>query len=188
MEVLSSGVISSAERSQASAGLEASREAFLEATKGLSPTQWGFQPSIGQWSIAECCEHVAIVEARALKRIAAEAQQAAAEPSKRAQVKFADDAIVPTALNRANRLQAPEYLLPTHRETPENLVKDVLQHRADTLAFVTSTKDNLRAHFLEHPLLGVLDTYQWELHISGHMRRHTAQIVEIKSDPRFPKE
>lgn len=95
---------------------------------------------------------------------------------------------MPTALNRANRLQAPERLLPTHRETPENLVKDFLQRRADTLAFVTSTKDSLRAHFLEHPLLGVLDTYQWVLLISGHMRRHTAQIVEIKSDPRFPKE
>jgi uncharacterized damage-inducible protein DinB len=188
MEAFSNGAISSAERSRASAELEASREAFLEATKGLSAEQWKFQPSPGQWSIAECCEHMAIVEARALKRIAAEAQQAPADPSKRAQVKCADDAIVPTALNRANRLQAPEHLLPTHRETPENLVKELLQHRANTLAFVGSTQDNLRAHFLDHPLLGVLDTYQWVLLISGHMRRHTAQIVEIKNDPRFPKE
>lgn len=124
----------------------------------------------------------------ALKRIAAEVLQAPADPTKRAQVKLTDDAIVPTALNRANRLQAPEHLLPTQRETPENLVKELLQHRANTLAFVGSTQENLRAHFLEHPLLGVSDTYQWVLLISGHMRRHTAQVEEIKSDPRFPKE
>lgn len=188
MEALSSSAISSLERSRAVTELEASREAFLEATSRLSTAQWSFQPSAGQWSIAECCEHVAIVEARALKRIAAEAQQAPADPGKRAQVKFADEAIVPTALNRSNRLQAPEHLLPTRRAGPENPVKDVLQHRANTLAFVGSTQDNLRGHFLEHPLLGVLDAYQWVLLVSGHMRRHTAQIEEIKSDPRFPKE
>jgi uncharacterized damage-inducible protein DinB len=187
MEAVSSNAISSAERSRASAELESSREALLQATKDLSTAQWSFQPTPGQWSIADCCEHLAIVEGRALKRIVAEMQQAPADSSKRAQVKFADDAIVPGALNRANRLQAPEHLLPTHRDTPENLRKELLQHRANTLAFVSSTPDNLRAHFLEHPLFGLLDTYQWVLLISGHMRRHTAQIEEIKSDPRFPK-
>lgn len=65
---------------------------------------------------------------------------------------------------------------------------DVLEQRANTLAFVGATQDNLRAHFLKHPILGGLDRYQWVLLISGHMRRHTAQIGEIKSDPRFPKE
>jgi DinB superfamily len=188
MEALSNGGISLAERSRASAELEASREEFLQATKGLSAAQWRFQPSPERWSIAECCEHLAIVEARALKRIAAAVQQASTDSSTRAQVKLADDAIVPSALSRANRLQAPKPLLPTHRETPDNFVQELLQQRCNTLAFVGSTQDNLRAHFLEHPLLGMLDTYQWVLLISGHMRRHTAQIEEIKSDPRFPKQ
>ncbi|HUN63610.1 MAG TPA: DinB family protein [Candidatus Sulfotelmatobacter sp.] len=188
MEALSNSAISLAERSRASAELEASRDEFLRATKGLSAAQWGFQPSPERWSIADCCEHVAIVEARALKRIAAAVQQAPADPSERAQIKLADDAIVPSALSRTNRLQAPEALLPTRRETPDNFVQELLQLRSNTLAFVGSTQDNLRAHFLEHPLLGTLDTYQWVLLISGHMRRHAAQIEEIKSDPRFPKQ
>jgi uncharacterized damage-inducible protein DinB len=188
MEARSSRAISSVERSRAIAELESSRDALLQATQSLSAAQWKFQPTAGQWSIAECCEHVAIVEARALKRIMAEAQQPDADPSKRAQVKLADEAIVPTTLNRAHRFQAPEPLLPMRQDTPEKLRKDVLEHRASTLAYVGSTQDSLRAHFLEHPILGVLDTYQWVLLVSGHMRRHTAQIVEIKSDPRFPKE
>jgi len=187
MEGLSNNALSPVERSRAVAELEASREAFLEATQNLPAAQWKFQPSAGQWSIAECCEHMAIVEARALGRIVAETQQTPADPSKRAQVKLADDAIVPAALNRTNRLQAPEHLLPAQRETPEKMVSDLLQHRAKTLAFVGSTQSNLRSHFLVHPLLGVLDTYQWVLLISGHMRRHTAQIAEIKSDSRFPQ-
>jgi uncharacterized damage-inducible protein DinB len=188
MEALSSSAISPLERSRAVAELESSRDELLEATQSLSAAQWKFRPFAGQWSIAECCEHVALVEARALGRIVAEVRQGNTDLSKRAQVKFADDEIVPTALNRANRLEAPEPLLPTQRETPANLRKDVLEHRANTLAFVGATQDNLRAHFLKHPILGVLDTYQWVLLVSGHMRRHTAQIVEIKSDPRFPKE
>ena len=29
--------------------------------------------------------------------------------------------------------------------------------------------------------------YQWILLTSAHMRRHTAQILEVKADPNFPK-
>jgi len=32
-----------------------------------------------------------------------------------------------------------------------------------------------------------LDTYQWILLTSAHMRRHTAQILEVKADPNFPE-
>lgn len=188
METLSRSAISPVERSRTVAELEASGDAFLEATHNLSAAQWSFQPAAGQWSIAECCEQVGIVEARALNRIAGEMQQVPADSSKRTQVRFADDAIVPTALNRTNRFQALDPLLPTQREAPEKVRQDVVEHRTRTLAYLASTPDNLRAHFLAHPMLGVLDTDQRVRLISVHMRRHTAQIAEIKSNPRFPME
>ena len=52
-----------------------------------------------------------------------------------------------------------------------------------------STQDDLRDHFRDHPVpaIGTLDAYQWILLISGHTRRHTAQILEVKADPNFPK-
>jgi len=37
------------------------------------------------------------------------------------------------------------------------------------------------------PAIGTLDGYQWILLISGHERRHTLQILEVKADPNFPK-
>jgi hypothetical protein len=40
---------------------------------------------------------------------------------------------------------------------------------------------------MDHPVFKTLDTYQWLLLISAHMRRHTLQIVEVKADPNFPK-
>jgi len=49
------------------------------------------------------------------------------------------------------------------------------------------TKDDLRNHFAESPL-GLMDTYQVLIFLSGHTARHTAQIAELKSNPGFPKQ
>ena len=52
---------------------------------------------------------------------------------------------------------------------------------------VKETKDDLRGHGMPHPVLKTLDGYQWVLLIAGHSARHTAQIDEVKADPKFPK-
>ena len=38
-----------------------------------------------------------------------------------------------------------------------------------------------------HPEMGVMDGYQWLLLIAAHCERHTAQILEIKAMPGYPK-
>jgi len=38
-----------------------------------------------------------------------------------------------------------------------------------------------------NPVFQTIDTYQWMLLISAHMWRHTAQFLEVKADPNFPK-
>lgn len=50
-----------------------------------------------------------------------------------------------------------------------------------------AAQEDLRDHFMDHPVFKTLDTYQWILLTSAHMRRHTAQILEVKADPNFPK-
>jgi hypothetical protein len=54
---------------------------------------------------------------------------------------------------------------------------------------VKTTQEDLRDHLFDHPVpvIGTLDGYQWIMLISGHTRRHTAQILEVKADPNFPK-
>jgi len=43
-----------------------------------------------------------------------------------------------------------------------------------------TTQDDLRAHFMEHPLLKTMDAYQIMLLLSAHSERHTAQIAEVR--------
>jgi hypothetical protein len=91
-------------------------------------------------------------------------------------------------VDRTAKFKAPEIIQPTRRwATSGEITKNVLESRARTIEFVSTTQADLRDHFMDHPVFKTLDTYQWILLTSGHMRRHTAQILEVKADPNFPK-
>jgi hypothetical protein len=93
------------------------------------------------------------------------------------------------AVDRSAKFKAPESIQPTRRwTTPDDITKNVLSNRAITLAFVNTTQLDLRDQFMDHPVFKTLDTYLWMRLISGHMRRHTEQILEVKADPNFPKQ
>jgi DinB superfamily len=181
--------ISQADRDKAVTELEGSQKMFLDATRGLSEAQWNFKPAPDRWSVAECAEHIGVTEGYVFQMITEKALKGPAEPEKRKDVQMKDDAIVPTTIDRSAKFKAPETIQPTRRwTTPDEISKNVLQNRAVTLAFVNTTQEDLRNHFMDHPVFKTLDTYQWMLLISGHMRRHTEQILEVKADPNFPKQ
>jgi hypothetical protein len=111
-----------------------------------------------------------------------------AEPEKRAQVQGKDTSMMAMAVDRSAKFKAPESIQPTRRwATSGEITKNVLENRARTIEFVSTTQEDLRDHFMDHPVFKTLDTYQWILLTSAHMRRHTAQILEVKADPNFPK-
>jgi hypothetical protein len=180
--------LSPAERDHAVAELESSRKAFLEATNGLSEAQWNFKPALDRWSVAECAEHIGVTEAFILSLITEQALKGPAEPEKRAQVQGKDTSMMAMAVDRSAKFKAPESIQPTRRwATSGEITKNVLENRARTIEFVSTTQEDLRDHFMDHPVFKTLDTYQWILLTSAHMRRHTAQILEVKADPNFPK-
>ncbi len=180
--------LSPAEREHAVAELESSQKAFLEATNGLSEGQWNFKPATDRWSIAECAEHIGITETLILNLITEKALKGPAEPEKRALVQGKDTALMTAAVDRSTKFKAPEAIQPTRRwAAAGEITKNVLENRARTIEFVSTTQEDLRDHFMDHPVFKTLDTYQWILLTSGHMRRHTAQILEVKADPNFPK-
>jgi len=189
--LLSPGVdqtLSSAEREHAVTELESSRKAFLDATSGLSEAQWNFKPAPDRWSIAECAEHIGVTETFILNLITEQALKGPAEPEKRALVQGRDSAVMTMVVDRTAKFKAPESIQPTRRWTTSGeITKNVLASRARTIEFVSTTQEDLRDHFMDHPVFKTLDTYQWILLTSGHMRRHTAQILEVKADPNFPK-
>jgi hypothetical protein len=187
----SSNTLTQAERDRAIAELAGSRKAFLEATKGLSPAQWNYKAAPERWSIAECAQHIALSEDFIFGMVRDKVMTSPATPEKREAVQGKDDSIPKIMTDRSRKAKAPEPINPaTHEMSPDASVKQFLVSRARTIDYVRTTQDDLRDHFADHPApaIGTLDAYQWILLISGHTRRHTLQILEVKADPHFPIE
>lgn len=162
---------------------------LFDTVRGLVPEQWQFQPECGRWSIADCLEHVVLVENRILKSIG-KVLTRQAEPEKKARAVEKDLFLKDgTALDRTQRLNAPEPLTPKQTwADPGQLMKEFEATRARTIAFVESSEDDLRSYFFPHIAFGDLDCYQWLMLLPLHCERHIAQIEEIKSAAGFPQQ
>src|SRR5205807_2983274 len=176
--VASAQTLTKADRDKAVAELEGSRQAFLDATKGLSPAQWNFKAGPDRWSIAECADHIALSEDFIFGVVTNQVMKSPVTPEKRDAVKGKDEAIVKILQDRSHKATAPEPIDPKKRPmAPEDSVKQFLASRTRTIDYVKTTQDYLRDHFADHPVpaIGTLDAYQWIMLISGHARRHTLQ-------------
>jgi hypothetical protein len=167
--------------------LKESRVEFLESIKGLTPAQLDFKPSADRWSIRECAYHIAISEkelwemlASSLKKPASPIQSVERMPDEVILKKLAD--------LENNKLTAPGMLQPSKSpwQSTDEAAAAFKSTRTDHLKYVKSTTEDLRDHFIDHPM-GKMDGYQFIIYISGHCRRHAAQIEQIKSLPGFPK-
>ena len=84
--------------------------------------------------------------------------------------------------------QAPEVLRPKNQfGSPEGALKHFLESRTKTVELLKTTPD-LRAHVVDGGPLGKLDAYDRILFVAAHSERHTKQLLEVKADPKFPKQ
>jgi len=164
--------------------LTQTRDALIEATKGLSEAQWKFKADPDCWSIAEVVEHLALIEDMVLG-ILAKIGDAPAGPADR-DPKQVDAFILAKMPDRSEKAQAPPQATPTARWTPAATLEHFRESRARTATIARSTTD-LRGHVIPHPAFGPLDGYEWVLAVAAHSERHTKQILEVKADPGFPK-
>jgi uncharacterized damage-inducible protein DinB len=178
--------MTSAERETLLKNLEGSRERLLRMAKNLSREQLHYRPAADRWTVAECMEHIAMVEARVLGLIQ-KTLEAGPDSSKRSALEGMDDALIAGAVGRVARYKAPEYVVPTGRWPDEQLLKEFEGARQQTRAFAASTDADLRQHFYKHPALGELDLYQWLLLIAAHCDRHRVQSEEVIASPGFPR-
>jgi DinB superfamily len=178
--------LSKADRDKARQLLQTSKKGVLDATKGLSPAQWNFKPAPDRWSIAECMEHIAAAEDYIRGMIAEKIMTAPAAPDR--DVAAIDVGILEHVPDRTNKVQAPEPLKPTNRfGSPQGSIDHFLESRAKTEEFLKTTS-GLRDHAADSPGGGPKwDGYEFILLIGAHSQRHTAQILEVKADPNFPK-
>ena len=176
------------ERANALDYLQQTQREFLAAIAGVSEEQWRWKAAPERWSIAETAEHIALAEQTVWGLVSEKIMKSPAAPEKRAEVKGKDEMILKMIPDRSTKVQAPERLQPTGKwATRAALVKDFEATRAQEIAYLTETKADLRNHFEEHPFLKTLDAYQWLILNGAHAKRHTAQILEVKADPNFPK-
>ena len=182
-----SGSLSKEERERAVNYMKETQKDFLAAVEKVSDAQWKFKAAPDRWSIAEAAEHIATAEDFIWARIQ-EMMKAPANPERRAETQGKDTIIFDKVPDRSRKAQAPEPLKPTGKfATREELVKHFKEVRAQEIAFLEDTKEDLRSHIADNPALDAMDAYQWVIFNGAHSKRHTAQIEEVKTDAGYPK-
>jgi hypothetical protein len=89
--------------------------------------------------------------------------------------------------DRSQRFQAPGVLEPAGKVVPRaQAIKDFEATRAKTLEYVRTTQDALREHGTG-TAPNIMTAYQLVLMLSGHTERHTAQLLEVKATPGYPR-
>ncbi len=163
--------------------MAASRERLLSTVNGLNKAQTRFRPSRDRWSVADCVEHVTIVEKAVLTKIQS---MLLSPPQPEPTAATPDDAILRCVSNRSPRCAAPVEMMPRRRWTDVGaLLRQFEAARERSLRFVAVTQSDLRAHFFPHPELGELDCYQWLLFLGAHSERHARQADDVVADSGF---
>ena len=60
--------------------------------------------------------------------------------------------------------------------------------RDSTIQYINSTQDDLKDHFITHPVFGTMDLYKGLVLLAAHTARHTLQLEEVMATPGFPKQ
>jgi hypothetical protein len=186
MPLTAAAPISQQDRDTLIKDLQASRTAFLNAIADVkTEAQWNYKPSPDRWSVAECAAHIIAAEQYFRDSIAA-ALKSPALPV--AQQSTAGDATIAKMVrDRSSKFQAPAALEPQGKVVPKaQAITDFEATRAKTLDYVRTTQDPLREHGAGTPPQ-VTTAYQLVLMLSGHTERHTAQLLEVKASPGYPR-
>uniref|UniRef100_Q01VA5 DinB-like domain-containing protein n=1 Tax=Solibacter usitatus (strain Ellin6076) TaxID=234267 RepID=Q01VA5_SOLUE len=180
--LLPAQTISDKDRNAAVNGLRSSSTLFLRAIEGVSEAQWNFKAAPERWSIAECAEHLAVTDSVMLDWI----RKIVAQPAAGMEHVFYE-AVLVKSVDRSRKDKAPRSIAPTGRwQTPAEVMDAFRKHREQTIAYVQTTKDDLRSH-LTASKTEPLDAFQLVLTITGHTERHVAQINEVKGSLGYPR-
>ena len=178
--------ITDAERKYAADLMVESRETLLTKVKGLTPAQLAFKADPASWSVAECVEHIAITE-DGLFGWSQSALKTPADPSKRDSVKYSDDEVLKMITDRSSKFQAQDGVRPTGKfANVQAALTAFTTSRNKNIEYIKTTTDDLRNHYNDFPF-GKLDAYQTIVFMTGHCKRHTAQIDEVMEHPNFPQ-
>src|ERR1039458_6193520 len=131
--------------------LNAGRDEFLASLNGVTEEQAAAKPVTG-WSILECAEHVAIAEENLFRRLMEQST-----PTDREMSCQREALIVARAADRGRQAPAPEVPLPHARFAPlADAVESSCRSRAQTIAYLYSSQDDLRNITMDPPTIGAV--------------------------------
>src|SRR5436190_10816958 len=182
---ITSTTISGKERKFAASSLKDTKNDVLRTVKDLSQAQLEFKAGHGKYSIKEYVYHIASSEKHLWEAFQAALKQAP-NPEKRSEIKLTDQQLIEVMEERNCKVtsQADEQLNTRYKtldEALEAFKTDLTNH----IKYIKGTTEDLRNHVVNTPF-GWVDCYQICLLISSHSERHTEQVVEVKTDPKFP--
>jgi hypothetical protein len=164
------------------------RDKLLADVKGLSQNQLNWKADTSRWSVYQCTEHIALSERLFWQWIQMTERQPAT-PDKRGEDKTTTDDLIAKMTDRSHKFQAPEMLRPGAQFPSEDAaIQAFVLRRDSTIEYIKSTQDDLKDHFVAHPLFGTVDLYQVLILLAAHSARHTAQLEEVMATPGFPKQ
>ena len=167
--------------------LTRSRDELIRETKGLSAKQWSFRESPERWSINEIVEHLSIWEVLFQREIS---QAMAGGPQPALQQKQQPDSVKLRFLMEEHPHITTEYTKPFTFSVPmginqgQNNMKWFLKLRNESLFYLSTTREDLRAYYLKE---GRGSIHQIYISTFGHTDRHLRQIRKIKVHPQYPK-
>jgi hypothetical protein len=177
------------ERTNAIKLLKESEKEFLGLVENLTDEQWNFKPSLFKWSVGQTAEHIALAEGLLFGVVQ---QSLASKPNPDWETKTTgkEQVLEKVLASRMGRAKAPGQIQPMNKKMTRTEIMTMFREgRARSLKFIETTDASFKDHTFDNPfpVFGTLNAYQWFLYIPQHNFRHNKQIVEIKSDPRFPK-
>lgn len=139
------------------------------------------RPAAERWSVAEVLEHLALVEERVGRALAAAltAARDAGLGVERETSSVAGSIDIDRVIDRSERRAANEFARPRAGLDAEAALARLVEHRRELRAIIASA-DGLALGEVTamNPVMGPLNIYQWMLFVAGHEARHTAQIRE----------
>jgi hypothetical protein len=181
--------LTAAERKFAINYLNKTRTRLLNDVKGLSKTQLYYVPNDTSWSVAQCVEHITLSE-DLIKQWINGSLVGPATPDRKSEEKYTPETLIAIVIDRSqNRGKTGGPWLPNGQfPTTADAIRTFVGRRDSTIAYVDSTKADLKVHFIDHPQWGALDLYEAFVMLSAHCERHTEQLEEVIASPNFPKQ
>lgn len=150
------------------------REEVWESVTGLSDGQLNEVVEKGKWTISQVLEHLYLMEENVAHNIKLVLLSKENNPT--------DEKPIHTVVDRTNKRDAPDYLIPSNDfQTLEELKKKLANSRETLLKSIEGvSEEDLNEKAFIHRRFGLLTIKQWVSLIGYHEKRHLEQIKEIK--------